>query len=361
LLAVAGRDQRERRTADEGSLRNRERAYGATRVGAAGYAGVGLNLSRIRLSRRDLETTLRVRALNEVNMRKLRCLGLSAVVALATGALHSSALAAEKPFVAPKVGRAYAKAVERLPDFNGAWGKTEASLTDAQVFDPANLFKPELHENDIGMDVGPLPGSYIKGIPYTPEAAEQYKATIQAAIEGRSEDAVGVCQPYGMPRIMHGAPYGPQIFMTPDVIIMALFKGETRFIYMDGRPHPKDGLLSWQGHSVGHWEGDTLVVETVDIYEGMYDQTGARHSDQIRVLERYRLLSENILEVDMTIEDPVMFTAPWRVVRTYKRMPKRPDIFNHVCPPGSGNGKDLDFSDGYQRVILPFERDSESE
>jgi hypothetical protein len=229
----------------------------------------------------------------------------------------------------------------------------------ASIFDPRHVHMPVRSKNDVGFDVGLLPGIYLTGIPYRAEIRKQYFETVRNAVEGKSTDAVGACQPYGMPRIMFGTPFGPQIFMTPGVVILSLSKGETRFIYTDGRSHPSglDLAPSWEGHSIGHWNGPTLEVDTVSIFQGTYDQTGAPHSDQIHVTERLRLVDADTLEDRMTIEDAPMLTASWIVTRTYVRSPhERPDIFDFVCPPNNG----VDMSKGYQEVELPFERDSRS-
>ncbi len=135
------------------------------------------------------------------------------------------------------------------------------------------------------------------------------------------------CKPLGVPRSMlrgSGGLYGAfQIVQTPQVVAI-LFESsqgmDYRMIYTDGRGHPKDLDSSYMGDSIGHWEGDTLVVDVT----GLNDETwlgggqGAPplamiHSDQEHVIERYTR-SGDILTYEATVEDPVMFTKPWVII-----------------------------------------------
>jgi hypothetical protein len=77
------------------------------------------------------------------------------------------------------------------------------------------------------------------------------------------------------------------------------------------------------GLSSGRWEGQTLVVETIWMKEGAFDRTGAPHSDQLHMMERFTRTDANTITAQMTIEDPVMFTKPWNVTRHYKKSPKK--------------------------------------
>jgi hypothetical protein len=72
------------------------------------------------------------------------------------------------------------------------------------------------------------------------------------------------------------------------------------------------------GHSIGHWEGDTLVVDTTHLKAGIYDRSGAPHSSQVHLLERIRRIAGDQMEFDVTIEDPVMFTQPWKLKKLYR-------------------------------------------
>lgn len=118
------------------------------------------------------------------------------------------------------------------------------------------------------------------------------------------------CEPAGMPRLM--------TFVTPmEVIqtpthIVELIGSEWREIWTDGRKLPKDPEPTWNGYSVGKWEGDTLVVESVGFSDKSWvDQYGYPHSDAMRLVERYTRVSPDLLQLGMTIYDPKTYTEPW--------------------------------------------------
>jgi hypothetical protein len=228
-----------------------------------------------------------------------------------------------------KVGQAYAERLLQMPDLNGAWNYTTPNPRAASyIFDPANAFIP--YDLPPGIpEYGPRPGTYIKGIPYKAEYQRKYAQIVKNTSEGRSIDPYAACNPYGMPRLMGGIVGGFDLLEGPDLIIMHFpFDNEVRKIFLDGRPHPDAAAAggaaandehTWTGHSVGRWDGDTLVVDTVNMLPGYYDQTDAPTSAQVHLIERFRLLGANTLENQMTIEDPVMLTRPWQVTRLYQR------------------------------------------
>jgi hypothetical protein len=276
------------------------------------------------------------------------------LLAIALGTVASGAAFAAD-FTPPRVGAAYGKAMEVWPDFTGAWDMTGGDYR--LMFDPAHAYlEPDPAGEVGGLDFGPRGGSHLTAIPYKPEYQKEYMERVAQAKAGVSSDRVGLgCRPYGMPRVMSASPYGPQFVYSPSQIVI-LLADETRRVFMDGRPHPTGDLAvhTWDGHSVGRWEGDTLVIDTVNVLEGNYEQSDARHSDQIHVVERIRMIDERTLENQMTIEDPVMFTRPWVVTRQYRRSADRiPNLVNGNCGPD----EQIDMSSGAQSIILPSERD----
>ena len=133
-------------------------------------------------------------------------------------------------------------------------------------------------------------------------------------------DPEGYCLPPGGPRLF-ATPYPMVILQQPELKrIYMIFEGGThvwREIFMDGRPHPaKDKLqgATWLGHSVGRWEGDTLVVDVTNFNEGTWlDYYGHPHTDQMHVVERWTRPNKSTLRYEATISDPGAYSAPWTV------------------------------------------------
>ncbi len=106
----------------------------------------------------------------------------------------------------------------------------------------------------------------------------------------------------------------------------------SRQIFLDGRAHPADPNLTWQGHSIGHWEGDTLIVDTVGFNDHSWlSVTGSPHTEQMHTIERIRRPDLGHLEIELTVEDPGAFTKPW--VRTINAVlaPQEIEIMEYVC------------------------------
>lgn len=183
-----------------------------------------------------------------------------------------------------------------------------------------NFFVPAANQN--------VPGGPQRGPanlpPYQPTWDANYKSALAAARQGKvSLDPTARCLPAGMPRTM-STPFPMEISVEKNRVLVLFEVGGVRWIWADGRKHPdKDDLEpTFMGDSIGHWEGDALVVDTVGLRgDTVFDATGAPHSDQMRITERIRLLSKDKLEDNMTIEDPKAFAHPWNVVREYDRKP----------------------------------------
>jgi hypothetical protein len=159
--------------------------------------------------------------------------------------------------------------------------------------------------------------------PYKPEYMAKAKA-IGDAMNGDASpfDPQYDCKPYGIPRgsLRGGGDYAMQIVQNAQAIAF-LYEDRPgpyfRIIYMDGRPHPEDLDKSYFGHSVGHWEGDTLVVDVTGLNDETWLGSGTvgpklamMHSDQLHVVERWTRTGD-VLTWEATVEDPVMFTKPW--------------------------------------------------
>jgi hypothetical protein len=157
--------------------------------------------------------------------------------------------------------------------------------------------------------------------PPAPTPAYDAKHQELAAEQAKGNDAARAsnCLPPGMPSIMT-QPYNVEFLFTPGrVTIVQEAYMQVRRVFTDGRPHPENVELSFNGHSIGHWEGDTLVIDTVAIKPvTMFNQTYF-HSDKLRIKERIHLKDADTMEDEMTLEDPEALTKPWTTMATFKR------------------------------------------
>ncbi|HYR91715.1 MAG TPA: hypothetical protein VE422_47125 [Terriglobia bacterium] len=191
----------------------------------------------------------------------------------------------------------------KIPDFSGVWRTINAP--DAPREGTSLRWLPR---------AGELPS-------FTPEYKAKYDK-IQVSRESGSEETepVARCLPPGMPWFTL-AQYGLEILQTRDKIaFFSEWMDSYRRVYLDGRKPAKDLDPSYNGYSTGHWEGDTLVVETVGLRDDTtLDRYGSPHSDAMTIAERFRLSSPDVLEDKITVSDPRAFTKPWEFVRTYRR------------------------------------------
>ena len=183
--------------------------------------------------------------------------------------------------------------------------------------------------------LGPAPGVEP---PLKPEYMEILKRRIRAKNRGVPEtDTSTQCYPHGMPRLME-SPYPIEIVQTPGrVTILHEVAHEVRRFYLN-QQQPKDVKLSFLGHSVAHWEGDTLVVDTVGIDgRSFIDDEGSSHSDKEHIVERFHKIDGGRqLQVDTTVEDPVTLEHPYSYSRFFQW---RPDIrpAEYICEENNRN------------------------
>ena len=174
--------------------------------------------------------------------------------------------------------------------------------------------------------------------PFLPAARTEWLRHIQAEKDGSPiGDAPTRCYPHGVPRIV-ASPYPIQIVQTPGLLTILHEVGHNiRYVHMD-QEHPKDVKRSFLGHSVGHWEGDTLVVDTVGFNDRTrIDEEGITHSLQLHVIERYRKINDGqVLEDIITIDDPTNFSKPWQARRNFDW---RPDLrlSEYICEENNRN------------------------
>jgi hypothetical protein len=137
----------------------------------------------------------------------------------------------------------------------------------------------------------------------------------RGVLSAQSNDPTFKCEPLGVTRLVLDTYFaGLEFVHTKDRILQHMeWTNEWREIWMDGRELPKEpDLIRWFGYSVGHWEGDTLVVNSYGHDDRTWlDYFGYPHSDQMRLEERYRKIATDKIEVVMTVNDPVIYTKPW--------------------------------------------------
>lgn len=205
-------------------------------------------------------------------------------------------------------------------DFQGIW---EARGT-AQ-------FGLEAHSADDGIHAGPsvIVDPADGKIPYKPEAlakrAENFKDRAKL-------DPVNKCYLPGVPRITY-MPFPFQIFQTPEFVAITYeYVHASRTIHMQNPKH-LDDISFWMGDSRGHWEGNTLVVDVADNEAATWlDASGDFHSDQLHVVERYTRTAPDTLLYEATIEDPKIYTRPWKIsLPLYRNTAKNAQLYEYEC------------------------------
>ena len=180
---------------------------------------------------------------------------------------------------------------------------------------------------------GGVPGSIgvVQGdgqIPYTPEALAIKNENVEHWID---RDPELKCYLPGIPRAMY-MPYPFEITQSTNKIHMAYeFAVAARTIHLDEVEGPPTDL--WMGHSVGRWEGDTLVVDVTDFNDKTwFDRAGNHHGYGLKVVERFTLTTPDVIRYDVTIEDPETFTGPWQIsMPLYRRMEPNIQLIEYRC------------------------------
>ena len=181
--------------------------------------------------------------------------------------------------------------------------------------------------------IGAIPGGLgvVNGgpIPYQPWAAAQKLQNFENWV---TADPVVKCYMPGVPRATY-MPFPFQIVQTPDHVLIAYeFASSSRVIYMS-QPDFESPFDTWMGHSRGHWEGDTLVVDvTAQVGDTWFDSAGNFHTEALRVTERYTPISPNALRDEVAMEDPNVFTRPWTMsMPLYRRLDENVQLLEFKC------------------------------
>lgn len=218
----------------------------------------------------------------------------------------------------------------RLPDgkpnLNGIWQSIGTANWD--ITPHAATFGPIA---SAGEQLATPPGiGIIEGdsLPYLPEAAKQQKANYKDRLKLDPETK---CYLPGVPRANY-MPFPMQIVQAPDnVMLVYEYAGAVRTIpFKNPGPAPAP---SWMGWSWARWDGDTLVVDATGFNDQTwFDRAGNFHSDALHVVERYTLVNDNALMYEATIEDPKVFSRPWKMsFPLYRRLEKNAQIMEFKC------------------------------
>jgi hypothetical protein len=180
--------------------------------------------------------------------------------------------------------------------------------------------------------------------PLLPWAAEKFRAAKPGygpRATPNSQDPILSCLPPGVPRIML-IPFPMQVVQSPgEMILLFEYDHYVRHIFLDRREHPKNADSTWMGDSIGHWEADTLVVDTTGLNDKTWlDQVGHPHSDGLHIIERIRRVDRETLQDDLTIDDPRAYAKPWTGQQVFKRKPAW-RLGEYVCEdnPARGSGR----------------------
>ena len=204
------------------------------------------------------------------------------------------------------------------PDFSGVWSTDRPFVVD-------------------------ITGALKKGetLPMKPETEMRMRGHLS------KDDPEAQCLPTGVPRL---APYPMKYLQMPKLFVI-LFEGNIhtyRQVFLDRTEHPKDLNPSWYGDSIGHWEGDTLVVDTVGFNDlSWFDFAGHPHTEQLHTIERFRRPDLGHIDYEVTIDDPGAYTKPFTLYGLFPLM--QGEIMEYIC---QENNRDVSHLTGFQPPTL---------
>jgi hypothetical protein len=227
-------------------------------------------------------------------------------------------------------------ALSKLPDFSGVWERGGGG-GGGRGNAPAR---------------GAAPGAGARGRG-GPSFTPKYEAMRAAAASAPQpeDNATANCVPPGMPGIM-GQPYPMEFLLTPGkVTIVIEAYTQVRHSYTDGRSLPEEPEPKFFGTSIGRWEGDTLVAETVGFNDFVQHARGVPHGDKMRIVERFRLTDPDTMSIETTISDPDALTMPYTTTASLRRH-RDWTISEYVCEENNRNSVDQSGKAGID-VTLP--------
>jgi hypothetical protein len=177
------------------------------------------------------------------------------------------------------------------------------------------------------------------GFKLTPEAQKHYDAAQKATKEGKIyRNDIGLCWPAGMPIMMTRVWPVAMIQLPTAIFMISELMNSMRIVYLDGRPHtdPDIAVPSFNGESIGRWEGDTLVIDTIHFvpdHHWIHDRLGIPASDALHIVERIKMIDQGKrLQIEFTLTDPKSWEGDWKLVKFWNRVDDR-DISEVECLP----------------------------
>jgi hypothetical protein len=243
------------------------------------------------------------------------------------GVLVASLLTAAGASVASAQDYRAPRTPDGKPDLNGVWQALGSAHWDLEAH--AARPGPVLQMGALGAIPAGL--GIVEGgeIPYQPEARTKRDANRAKWLE---LDPAVKCYMPGVPRATY-MPFPFQIVQTPDTLLIAYeFAGASRMVYMNKPDFESPGDM-WMGHSRGHWEGETLVVDvTSQVPDTWLDSSGNFHGEKLHVVERWTAKSPYHLLYEATIEDPTVYTRPWTIsLPLYRRVEDGAQLLEFKC------------------------------
>jgi len=251
-------------------------------------------------------------------------------IRLATLAAGAAVAAALLGTFMPASGQAQSSAMPRTadgkPDFTGIWEAMNTANWDLQAHEARHGPVVALGAAfSVPAGIGIVEGNEI---PYLPAAAATKKENRENWL---ARDPEIKCYLPGVPRMMY-MPYPIQIVQGHDTILMASeFASASRTIRMNSTE--KSPTDSWMGWSIGRWDGNTLIIDVTDQNDQTwFDRSGNFHSEALKVVERYTLADRNTINYEATMEDPKVFSRPWKIsMPLYRHLEKNAQVMEYKC------------------------------
>jgi hypothetical protein len=222
-------------------------------------------------------------------------------------------------------GKAAASDSASTPDLSGVWISATAPAREALLAEGKTDEARKKEARPITSENDEADESAYRHTPYPmlPWAEEKYKYNLTPSGGARSEltPYLANCSPQGPTVDWQFQNFPFEIIQSPKRVLIIFERDhEIRQIWTDGREHPKDFGHNWMGHSIGHWEGNTLVADTIGLNDLTWlDKAGHVHSDQLHLIERLQRVAPDKMRLDITVDDPKTFTKPWTAFKTFKR------------------------------------------